>query len=106
MHAINSCLEQAGIGIGQLEQIVFYDKPLVKCERLLETYLAYAHRGFRSFVAAMPVWIKEKLYLKTTLKKEFARLAGCKERALPPLLGALIVLSQGSAIAPFIYTLF
>ena len=87
-HAITSCLEQAGIGIGQLEQIVFYDKPLVKFERLLETYLAYAPRGFRSFLAAMPVWMKEKLYLKATLKKEFARLAGCKESALPPLLFA------------------
>ena len=87
-HAITSCLEQAGIGIGQLEQIVFYDKPLVKFERLLETYLAYAPRGFRSFVAAMPVWLKEKLYLKATLKKELAQLAGCKERELPPLLFA------------------
>jgi carbamoyltransferase len=88
VHAISSCLEQAGIGIGQLEQIVFYDKPLVKFERLLETYLAYAPKGFRSFVAAMPIWMKEKLYLKTTLKKELAQLAGCKVNELPPLLFA------------------
>jgi carbamoyltransferase len=87
-HAIASCLEQAGIGIGDLEQIVFYDKPMVKFERLLETYLAYAPRGFRSFIAAMPVWMKEKLYLKSTLKKELAQLAGCKAAALPPLLFA------------------
>ena len=87
-HAISSCLEQAGIGIDQLEQIVFYDKPLVKFERLLETYLAYAPMGFRSFVAAMPVWLKEKLYLKATLKKEFAQLAGCSVKELPPLLFA------------------
>jgi len=87
-HAVASCLEQAGIGVRDLEQIVFYDKPMVKFERLLETYIAYAPRGFRSFVAAMPVWLKEKLYLKTTLKKEFARLAGCKVGALPPLLFA------------------
>ena len=87
-HAIKSCLDQAGIDIGQLEQIVFYDKPLVKFERLLETYLAFAPKGFRSFVAAIPVWLKEKLYLKATLKKELARLAGCKESALPPLLFA------------------
>jgi carbamoyltransferase len=86
--AIACCLEQAGIGIGELAQIVFYDKPLIKFERLLETYLAYAPRGFRSFVAAMPVWLKEKLYLKTTLKKELARLAGCKVSELPPLLFA------------------
>jgi carbamoyltransferase len=87
-HAVASCLEQAGIGMGDLEQIVFYDKPMVKFERLLETYLTYAPKGFRSFVAAMPVWLKEKLYLKATLKKELAELAGCRVKALPPLLFA------------------
>jgi carbamoyltransferase len=87
-HAITSCLGEAGIGIRDLEHIVFYDKPLVKFERLLETYLSYAPRGFRSFIAAMPVWLKEKLYLKTTLKKELAALAGCKISDLPPLLFA------------------
>jgi carbamoyltransferase len=54
-HAIRACLQEAGIGLGDLEQIVFYDKPLVKFERLLETYLSYAPHGFRSFLAAMPV---------------------------------------------------
>ncbi|MGD2056701.1 MAG: carbamoyltransferase N-terminal domain-containing protein, partial [Gammaproteobacteria bacterium] len=54
-HAINACLAQGGIGITDLNQVVFYDKPLVKFERLLETYLSYAPQGFRSFVAAMPV---------------------------------------------------
>jgi carbamoyltransferase len=87
-HAISSCLEQAGIGIHDLGQVVFYDKPLVKFERLLETYLSYAPKGFRSFVAAMPVWLKEKLFLKTTLKRELAQLAGCKIEELPPLLFA------------------
>jgi carbamoyltransferase len=87
-HAIRACLDEAGIGLGDLEQIVFYDKPLVKFERLLETYLSYAPHGFRSFLAAMPVWLKEKLYLKTTLKRELAALAGCKVDALPPLLFA------------------
>ena len=87
-NAIASCLGQDGIGIGDLEQIVFYDKPLVKFERLLETYLSYAPRGFRSFLAAMPVWLKEKLYLKTTLKRELAALAGCKVSELPPLMFA------------------
>jgi len=87
-HAITACLEQGGIGITDLDQVVFYDKPLVKFERLLETYLSYAPQGFRSFVAAMPVWLKEKLYLKTTLKKELAAQAGCKVSELPPLLFA------------------
>jgi carbamoyltransferase len=88
VHAINYCLQEAGIGLGQLDQVVFYDKPLVKFERLLETYLSYAPNGFRSFVAAMPVWLKEKLYLKSTLKREFAALGGLKVNALPPLLFA------------------
>ena len=87
-HAINACLEQGGISITDLDQVVFYDKPLVKFERLLETYLSYAPQGFRSFVAAMPVWLKEKLYLKTTLKRELATQAGCKVSELPPLLFA------------------
>ena len=87
-HAIRYCLDEAGISLNDVDQIVFYDKPLVKFERLLETYLSYAPNGFRSFVQAMPVWLKEKLYLKSTLKKELARLAGCKTRELPELLFA------------------
>ncbi len=83
--AIAYCLREAGIGLTDLDQIVFYDKPLVKFERLLETYLAYAPRGFRSFLAAMPVWLKEKLYLKNTLKKELSALGGCRAGELPPL---------------------
>jgi len=68
--------------------VVFYDKPMVKFERLLETYLTYAPQGFRSFVAAMPVWLKEKLYLKSTLKRELAALGGIREKELPALLFA------------------
>lgn len=83
--AIEYCLAEAGIGLKDLRGVVFYDKPLIKFERLLETYLSYAPNGFRSFVAAMPVWLKEKLYLKTTLKRELADLAGCKTSALPQL---------------------
>jgi carbamoyltransferase len=86
--ATKYCLQEAGIGIGDLQRVVFYDKPLVKFERLLETYLTYAPRGFRSFAAAMPVWLKDKLYLKTTLKRELAELGGCAPRALPQLLFA------------------
>jgi carbamoyltransferase len=84
--AISSCLEQGGITLRDVDEVVFYDKPLVKFERLLETYLAYAPRGFRSFIAAMPVWLKEKLYLKTTLKRELAALGNMKEKELPALL--------------------
>jgi len=88
VNAIRSCLELAGIGFADLDEVVFYDKPLIKFERLLETYLAYAPKGFRSFLAAMPVWLKEKLFLKTILRRELAALGGCKEAALPPLLFA------------------
>ncbi|HQU15017.1 MAG: hypothetical protein B7Z66_13885 [Chromatiales bacterium 21-64-14] len=84
--AITYCLSEARIALTELDEIVFYDKPLLKFERLLETYIGYAPRGLRSFVAAMPVWLKEKLYLRETLKKELARLGGCKPRALPALL--------------------
>lgn len=87
-HAIRYCLEEAGIELRELNQVVFYDKPLIKFERLLETYLSYAPRGFRSFVQAMPVWLKEKLYLKSTLRGELAGLAGCRKSDLPELLFA------------------
>jgi carbamoyltransferase len=85
-HAIRYCLREANRAVTDLTYIVFYDKPLVKFERLLETYLAFAPRGRRSFVAAMPVWLKEKLFLKPMLCKELAALAGVKKAALPPLL--------------------
>jgi carbamoyltransferase len=84
--AIESCLQQGGIALSDIDEVVFYDKPLVKFERLLETYLSYAPQGFRSFIAAMPVWLKEKLYLKATLKRELAALGGLKEKDLPKLL--------------------
>lgn len=83
--AIRACLEQAGIGLEQVATIVFYDKPLLKFERLLETYLASVPSGFASFVKAMPVWLKEKLYLKSVLKKELATHFGVDEDRLPAL---------------------
>ncbi|WP_445247475.1 carbamoyltransferase family protein [Microcoleus sp. OTE_8_concoct_300] len=85
-NAIAYCLKEANIDLRELDQIVFYDKPLVKFERLLETYLAYAPQGFRSFLAAMPIWLKEKLYLKTMLKRDLAEIANCKTNKLPSLL--------------------
>ncbi len=84
--AIEYCLREAGISLADIGHVVFYDKPLLKFERLLETYLAYAPRGFRSFVAAMPVWLKDKLFLKTTLRRELAALSALDEKDLPPLL--------------------
>jgi carbamoyltransferase len=86
INAIKYCLQEARAVLADVDYIVFYDKPLIKFERLLETYLAYAPKGFSSFVKAMPIWLKEKLYLKATLKKEFAKLGGLKEKNLPQLL--------------------
>ena len=86
VQAVRYCLDEAGGSLANIDYLVFYDKPLVKFERLLETYLAYAPTGFRSFVAAMPVWLKEKLFLKDLLKKELAAVGECPVKDLPPLL--------------------
>ena len=62
-HAIDYCLHEAGLRPEDLDYVGFYDKPLPKFERLLETYLAFAPAGFRSFRMAMPLWLKQKLHL-------------------------------------------
>ena len=86
-HAVHYCLQEGNIRIEDLEFIVFYDNPLVKFERLLETYLSFAPRGIRSFAAAMPIWLKEKLFLKKLLRTEFLEISkGLGESSLPPLL--------------------
>lgn len=72
-HAINFCLDQAGLDLKDVDYVVFYDKPFLKFERLLETYLAFTPRGFNSFRMAMPIWLKEKLFQKTLLTKEFQK---------------------------------
>ena len=72
-NAVNYCLEEAGIGLSDADFVVFYDKPFLKFERLLETYLAFAPRGFRSFRMALPIWLKEKLFQKRLLREQFAR---------------------------------
>ena len=69
-HAIQYCLIEAGIAAKDIDNVVFYEKPFVKFERLLETYLAFAPKGFTSFAKAMPVWIKDKLFQKSALIKE------------------------------------
>lgn len=76
-HAIQYCLKEAGISASQIDNVVFYEKPFVKFERLLETYLAFAPKGFPSFAKAMPEWIKDKLFQKSALIKELkSRLDG------------------------------
>jgi carbamoyltransferase len=68
-HAVRFCLEQAGIGVGDLDFVAFYDKPILKFHRLVETYLAFAPRGIRSFKRALPVWVGSKLHMRRELTK-------------------------------------
>ncbi|MFH1836950.1 MAG: carbamoyltransferase [Candidatus Omnitrophota bacterium] len=70
LNAIEYCLKEAGITIKDVDVVAFYDKPFLKFERLLETYMAYAPLGIRSFISAMPPWIKQKLFIKTYIKDE------------------------------------
>ena len=68
-HAIGYCLREAGLTADDLDYVAFYDKPLTKFDRLLETYLGYAPNGFRSFAMAMPLWLKDKLHMRHTLRQ-------------------------------------
>jgi carbamoyltransferase len=72
-NAVRYCLDAGGISVKDIDYFVFYDKPLLKFERLLETYLALAPRGFRSFAKALPVWAHEKLFQDSILREEFSR---------------------------------
>ncbi|MGE5515496.1 MAG: carbamoyltransferase [Bacteroidota bacterium] len=74
-NAIGACLAEAGCRLEDVDAVVFYDKPFLKFERLLETYLSFAPKGFSSFRAAMPVWLKEKLFQKDLLRKELQKFA-------------------------------
>src|SRR5947209_8357908 len=82
--SVRYCLREGGVSLNDLRYVAFYDKPLVKFERLIETYLAFAPRGIRSFWTAMPVWLKEKLFLKKLLQKELTALAEGAEKSPPP----------------------
>lgn len=73
-NSINACLEKAQINIEDVDHVIFYEKPFLKFERLLETYLSLAPKGFLSFRKAIPIWIKEKLFQKHLLKKEISQL--------------------------------
>jgi len=70
INAINFCISSTGINVNELSYVAFYDKPFLKFERLLETYITFAPKGLKSFLKAMPLWIKEKLWIKDLIKKE------------------------------------
>ncbi|MCC6459873.1 MAG: carbamoyltransferase [Saprospiraceae bacterium] len=80
--AVRYCLQEAGLRIDQLDAVAFYDKPLLKFERLLETYYAFAPRGWRSFLTGMPVWLQEKMFLKRALRQELANIMPFDRRKL------------------------
>ena len=84
--AVAYCLREAGVRLAEIDDVVFYDKPWIKFERMLETYLGFAPKGLKSFLTSMPLWLKEKLNLKSLLKRELAAVGGCKAAELPPLL--------------------
>ncbi len=85
-HSVNYCLAEAGISASDLDYVVFYDKPFLKFERLLETYFAFAPSGFKSFVTSLPVWLKDKLFQKRmindALTEQFGKGVNWSERLL------------------------
>src|SRR5437879_6049767 len=83
VHAVRYCLNEGRVSLSELDYIVFYDKPLLKFERLLETYASFAPRGLRSFLMSMPVWLKEKLFLKKLLLEELNELEPLRK---PPVM--------------------
>lgn len=76
INAIHYCLTEAKLSAGDIDHVVFYDKPFLKFERLLETYLAFAPKGFQSFVTALPVWLKDKLFQRSVITKSLKELLG------------------------------
>ncbi len=80
--AVQYCLDHAGTTIDDLDAVVFYDKPLLKFERLLETYYGFSPRGWRSFITAMPVWMSEKLFLKRLIRRELKQVMPYRKRYL------------------------
>ena len=88
IEAIRYCLHEGNIQLNNVDYVVFYEKPFVKFERLLETYLSFAPRGINSFLASMPSWLKEKIFLKEDIKKELINVGGLIESRIPPILFA------------------
>ena len=81
-NAIEYCLKEANINANQISYVIFYEKPFLKFERLLETYLAFAPKGFKSFAMAMPLWIKDKLFQKSQLIKDLINILGEKQTGM------------------------
>jgi carbamoyltransferase len=87
VHAAHYCLSEAGLTAANLDYVGFYDKPLLKFDRLLETYLDYAPRGFSSFLKALPLWMKEKLWMPDLIRTELAKAGGEEDERAAKKLG-------------------
>ena len=99
-HATKFCLDYAGATLDELDAVVFYDKPLLKFERLLETYYAFAPKGLKSFMAAMPVWLREKMFLKSLLLKELENVMPFARKSLKLLFSEHHLSHAASAFYP------
>ncbi|MCX5817157.1 MAG: carbamoyltransferase [Proteobacteria bacterium] len=99
-HAVRYCLTQEGIAVDELDAVVFYDKPLLKFERLLETYYAFAPKGITSFMSAIPVWIKEKVMLKNLINDELSAIEGFDKNKFRLLFPEHHLSHAGSAFFP------
>lgn len=95
--AIQACLQIGGYALEELDAVIYYEKPLLTFERLLETYIGAAPRGSRSFTSAMTVWLREKVFLKHALKQELNQLRQNSTASLPPLLFSEHHLSHAAA---------
>lgn len=99
-NAIKYCLEHTGLSLNELDGIVFYDKPLLKFERLLETYYAFAPKGLLSFLTAIPVWVKEKLFLKKMIFDELKQIGAYDRKKIKLLFPEHHLSHAGSAFYP------
>ncbi|WP_046745298.1 carbamoyltransferase family protein [Kordia zhangzhouensis] len=102
-NAVKYCLEYAGTTIDQLDAVVFYDKPLLKFERLLETYYGFSPKGVSSFITAIPVWLKEKMFLKKLIKDELKQIQSFNKRKLTLLFPEHHLSHAASAFYPSPY---
>jgi carbamoyltransferase len=102
--AVKFCLQYAGAKINDLDAVVFYDKPLLKFERLLETYYAFAPSGLRSFITAIPVWLKEKMFLKRLIHQELSKVETYDKKKLKLLFPEHHLSHAGSAFYPSPFT--
>lgn len=102
-NAVKYCLEYGGTTLNELDAIVFYDKPLLKFERLLETYYTFAPKGLRSFITAIPVWIKEKMFLKRLINEELEKIGYDKKKPIKILFPEHHLSHAASAFYPSPY---